>query len=319
MRYRTFCAGFFEFEVGFQRFAVHKSLVSRISPALSALVKNGMRESQERLASIPDVDEATFARFVEFMYTGDYNAARLLRNQEALGSIHGIEKDIEEDRLSAQEVAVELKPDLPSDAPPAPEEPADIDEWGGFGVSKKDKKRTKQRDSAIAIRHNRSTLKLPQLDLDIAVVSPLPTSSLITHHDSTDRNDYTAVFFCHAKLYVLAEKYGVEHLKRLSSNRLNKAFIHYEHAPDPSADIPGLLRYVFEHTPERQGWYIEGQTSQSLRNSPMDALQELCVRFAANNTETLVLSPAFHLLLRDGGSFVGMYVDCVAKRLARVR
>jgi hypothetical protein len=312
VRYRAFCAGFFEFEVGFQRFAVHKSLVTRISLTLSALVKNGMRDSSEKLASRPDVDEATFARFVEFMYTGDYNAAKLLRNQEALRGNQNAETDLGKEGSSAQEVVVGLEPNPPFGAPPATEEPADFDEWGGFGMSKKDKKRLKQRDSAMSIRPDRPTPKLPQLDLDVAVVSPLPTSSLLDHHDSADGSDYTALFFCHAKLYVLAEKYGVEHLKKLCSDRLNRSFVHYEHTPSPSADIPGLLRYVFKHTSERHGWCIEGQTCQSLQ---MDTLQELCVRFAANNTETLVLLPSFHQLLHDGGSFVGMYVDCVAKRL----
>jgi hypothetical protein len=143
VRYRIFCARFFEFEVGFQQFAVHKSLVSRTSPALYARAKNCMRESQERPASIPDVDDATFARFVEFMYAGDYNSAKLLWNQEAIGSIQGIETDIGKNRLSGQEIAVELEPELPSDAPLATGEPADFDEWGGSGMTKNDKKRTK--------------------------------------------------------------------------------------------------------------------------------------------------------------------------------
>jgi hypothetical protein len=97
-------------------------------------------------------------------------------------------------------MAVELEPELPSDAPLATEEPADFDEWGGFGMTKKDKKRIKQRDPAMAVRHDRSTMNLPQLGLDVAVMSPLPTSSLIDHHGSADRNEYTAVLFCHAKL-----------------------------------------------------------------------------------------------------------------------
>jgi hypothetical protein len=69
----------------------------------------------------------------------------------------------------------------------------------------------------MAVRYNRPSSKLPGLDLDVAIVPPLPTSSSIRRHDNTDRNDYSAVFFCHAKLYVLAEKYGVENLKKLSS------------------------------------------------------------------------------------------------------
>jgi hypothetical protein len=36
----------------------------------------------------------------------------------------------------------------------------------------------------MAIQHDRSTLNLPQLGLDVAVMSPLPTSSLIDHHDT---------------------------------------------------------------------------------------------------------------------------------------
>jgi hypothetical protein len=49
-------------------------------------------------------------------------------------------------------------------------------------MTKKDKKMIKQRDFAMAIRHDRSTPDLPQLGLDVALMSPLPTSSLIDHH-----------------------------------------------------------------------------------------------------------------------------------------
>jgi len=210
VRRRVFCAWFFEFEVGFQRLAAHKSLVSRTSPALSALVKNGRRDSSEKLASIPDVDEATFARFVEFLYTGDYNAAKLLRNQEALRATQHVETDLGKEGWFAQEIVMGLESDPPPDAPPAIEEPADFDERVAFGMSKKEKKRIRQRDSATSIRRDRPTPQLPQPDFKVAVVSPLPTSSLLDHHDSADGSDYTAFFLCHAKLYVLAEKYGVE-------------------------------------------------------------------------------------------------------------
>lgn len=302
----------FEFEIGSRKFALHKSLVSRLSPALSALMENGMRESQDRFASIPDVDEATFARFAEYLYTGDYNTLQPVRSQETLETIRGFETANCEDNIHALEAR-----EAPAEPEPAPlyEE---SDSWGALKLSAKDKKRRRERECAIAIRHNRSSSKLPGLVLDVSVVPPFPTSSLIGRHDNTDQTDYTAVFFCHAKLYVLAEKYGVEHLKKLSSDRLSKSFIHYEHATKPSANIPGLLRYVFNHTPERQGSDIEGQTSEGLTDSRTDILQDICVRFAANNTDALVLSPAFHRLLRDGGSFVEMYIDYVARRLARV-
>lgn len=284
-----------------------------------------MRESQERFASIPDVDEATFARFAEYMYTGDYNTPQPVRSQEALETAQGFETNNGKDNMHAPDVQEapaepEPEPEPAYDVPQPLEEPIETDPWEGYHpLSTKDKKRRKQRESAMAVRDSPPSSKLPGLNLDVAVVSPLPSSSLMKRHDNTDRNDYTAVFFCHAKLYVLAEKYGVEHLKKLSSDGLNKSFIHYEQSPKSSADIPGLLRYVFEHTPERQTWCRGEQTSQILGDSRPDLLQDICVRFAANNTETLVLSPAFHSLLRDGGLFVGMYFENVAQRLLRLR
>jgi hypothetical protein len=287
-------------------------------------MENGMRESQERLASIPDVDEATFARFAEFVYTGDYNTPQPVRRQEVLKRVQGSETNDNRDNM--HEVGYQKAPTEPEpepeptyDAPQASEEYIESDPWGGFALSTKDKKRRKQRESAIAVIDKRPSSKLPGLNLDVAIESPLPTSSSIRYHDSTDRNDYTGVFFCHAKLYVLAEKHGIGRLKKLSSDRLNKSFIHYEQAPEPSADIPGLLRYVFEHTPERQTWHMGEQTTHSPSDLRTDTLQNICVRFAANNTETLVLSPAFHSLLRDGGSFVGMYFESVTGRLAQLR
>lgn len=317
MKCSAFCGGIFEFEIGFRKFALHRSLMSRVSPALCALMKNGMRELQERIASISDVDEATFARFAEFIYTGDFNAPPLVRSQEALETVPNNETNNDKDNTHAPDIQeAPPEPEPPLDVPA---EPVELDPWEGSYMSKKDKKKRKQKESAMVIRHERLTSKLPQPDLDVAVILPLPTSSTVDHQDGTEQNDYTAVFFCHAKLYVLAETYGVEQLKKLSSDRLNKSFIHYEQSLEPSANIPGLLRYVFENTPERRSWCMEEQSGQELDESRTDTLQDICVRFAANNTETLMLSPAFRSLLRDGGSFVEMYFESVAERLAWLR
>lgn len=167
-------------------------------------------------------------------------------------------------------------------------------------MSTKDKKRRRERECAIATRHNRSSSKLPGLVLDMSVVPPFPTSSLIGRHDNTDQTDYTAVFFFHVKLYVLAEQYGVEHLRKLLSDRLSKSFIHYEHATKPSADIPGLLRYVSNHTPERQGGGIEGQTSERLTDSRADILHDICVPFCCQRMHLYSHQP-FNAFCATGG------------------
>lgn len=47
------------------------------SPALAALVKNGMKKSLEGCASLPQHDVETFVRFVEYAYTGDFESPML--------------------------------------------------------------------------------------------------------------------------------------------------------------------------------------------------------------------------------------------------
>lgn len=196
-----------------------------------------------------------------------------VRSQETLETIRGFETANCEGNIHALEVR-----EAPAEPEPAPLY-QESDSWGALKLSTKERKRRRERECAIATRHNRSSSKLPGLVLDVSVVPPFPTSSLIGRHYNTDQTDYTAVFFCHVKLYVLAEKYGVERLKKLSSDCLSKSFIHYEHATKPSVDIPGLLRYVFNHTPERRGGDIEGQTRERLTDSRADILQDICVPF----------------------------------------
>lgn len=69
-----FTGGTFDLSIGSESFTVHKVLVERTSQPLAAMMNIGMRESQSRQAAMEGVDETTFARFVEFLYTGDYNA-----------------------------------------------------------------------------------------------------------------------------------------------------------------------------------------------------------------------------------------------------
>jgi hypothetical protein len=54
-------------------YSVHSSLLAGQSPVLYALVNNGMQESKNRTVTWPDVSEHTFAKFLEFAYTGTFN------------------------------------------------------------------------------------------------------------------------------------------------------------------------------------------------------------------------------------------------------
>ncbi len=52
---------------------IHASLVAEQSPALRSLLSGCMEEAQTGTVIWEEVDENTFARFTQFMYTGDYS------------------------------------------------------------------------------------------------------------------------------------------------------------------------------------------------------------------------------------------------------
>lgn len=282
-----------------------------------------MRESRENFATILDVNEVTFARFVEFVYTGDYNSPQPERVHEVSTSTQGFNN-----KTSAQTTAAKIPPHAyqapaePDEEPPleaVPELPEpDFDPWGTFARTRKDKKKQKQMAEVQTPSCDQKRSKLPDPDISVAVTCPLSTSSKI-RRNIIGHNEYTAVFFCHAQLYVLGEKYDVKPLKVLSSERLSRSFRHYERAETPSPDFPGLVRYIFEHTPERITYDVGGESCQSPHKLSEDILQQICVHFAANNFESLILSSGFCHLLREGGLFVEMFVAHVAERFARMQ
>lgn len=57
-----------------QLVTIHTVLVARQSPTLNALVSGSMGEVETGTARWEDVDEGTFARWAQFMYTGDYTS-----------------------------------------------------------------------------------------------------------------------------------------------------------------------------------------------------------------------------------------------------
>lgn len=74
---RIFCSGTFSFDIGQSktRFTLHKKLVSRHSEPLDRLMHGGFKESQLGVGCIEDIEPEAFARFAEYIYSGDYSVA----------------------------------------------------------------------------------------------------------------------------------------------------------------------------------------------------------------------------------------------------
>lgn len=59
-------------------------------------MRGGMKESSDGVANIQDFSVDTFARFVDFMYTGNYNDAEreILSEAEQGGSTNGLKMGV---------------------------------------------------------------------------------------------------------------------------------------------------------------------------------------------------------------------------------
>ena len=58
---------------------IHAALIAQVSKPLDRMINGHMSEAQEGFAEIKDVDEGTFVRFIQWAFSGDYEAADLNR------------------------------------------------------------------------------------------------------------------------------------------------------------------------------------------------------------------------------------------------
>lgn len=77
---------------------------------------------------------------------------------------------------------------------------------------------------------------------------PTPTSVFSPRKNTEGFEDYTGVFLCHAKLYVMADTYDIPSLKQLSLHRLHATLKEFTLYPSRFNDIATLAKYVFENT-----------------------------------------------------------------------
>lgn len=77
---------------------------------------------------------------------------------------------------------------------------------------------------------------------------PTSTSVFSPRKNTEGCEDYTGVFLCHAKLYVMADTYDIPALKQLSLHRLHAALKEFTLYPSRLNDIATLAKYVFENT-----------------------------------------------------------------------
>lgn len=235
--------------------------VSLHSKALSAMMTGGMEEASKGQAVMEDVEEPIWERFSQYAYGGDYTP-----------------------------VAPAIDPDsnnhLPLFEPYSLIPPKPI-------VSGKNKTK---------MTGNISIPIPPRMRLwDKFCSKTYPISNNKTPPRPNEHSeDYTDVFLCHAKLYIFADKWGVDSLQNLCLHKLQKTLQNFTIYQSRRDDLCRLIDYCYENTCDTD------------RRNP---LRSLVAKYTTCVIEHLADVPRFQHLLEIHNSFSRDLVLRMVKRL----
>ncbi|KAH0174254.1 hypothetical protein KCU67_g861, partial [Aureobasidium melanogenum] len=208
----------FHFDIGEppRRVSIYKSLLQRVSRPLSALVSNGMRESQEGCVRLDDVDSQTFSRFVEWLNTDTY-------------SVPGAP-----DSKSVSDRGDECQSDVTSQSALLPTWEVDGDVC--------------PTSEEQMFPHRRVSSR--QLDLPGVAIRPIVRQIDQTQGQSLDtyESNLHASCFAHAKLYVFADQRQISALQRLTAKRLQETLQTLNQSAEQALLITSLVDYAYENT-----------------------------------------------------------------------
>lgn len=255
---------------------------------MDRMINGQMAEAQKGFAVLEEIDEGTFARFIEWTYKGYYTAATFELDTSFPSSIPS-SKECE---------ATEWAQEPPADADAAestvkPRPPAYLSiDWSG-GLSKKGKKSNKAETS----QELREAFLNREYTVRREVISIPPTRA-----NRKVNEDYTEVFLSHARLSVFADKYDIQALKTLAFEELHNTLAIYTLYSARSGDIVALLRYVYANTgvPARSG----------------EDLRTLLRDYVGYEMSVLMQDEEFSdLMIEDGGPLLHDFMKMVAKRI----
>ncbi|KAM0451803.1 hypothetical protein ACHAPV_006004 [Trichoderma viride] len=210
---------------------IHSALVARQSPALDALINGGMKESIERRVIWKDVDEEDFIRFSQYVYTGDYDAAKPSKREA-----EGIDPSQVTLSKNTHPSAFGSTNTHPSAFGSTNTHPSAFGSINGGGLS-----------GSVAVPEEKPLWER------FEALHPLPPPAPIPNLGSPANYDYTDVFLHHAQMYVFADYYGIEPLQILAVQKLHRALTSLNLVAKSHHEVTRLARYTFEHTVEEEG------------------------------------------------------------------
>jgi hypothetical protein len=289
-RSRVFTSPQFIFGIGENnvKVTVHGAVIAKQSQALDALINGPIEEAQTRTARLEDVLEDTFVRVCQFAYTGDYETPVFIQRPDA-----GLDSSIPISPppvtyIDANELGKTVGgPELLAELEPESDERS----WG-FNPSKKIKKLSKSR--VLQESFDRKDFHVETHRLGALYRCKV-------RQNYSPEEDYTYVFLGHARLYVFANKWGIEALKSLSLHKLHKTLFTFTLHPARCSDVVELVRYTYAHTPDLA--------------SEVDDLRSLVIHYITCEVTSLIHSLDFASLVKQRGPFARDLVDMMIKRI----
>lgn len=263
-----------------------------------------MAEAQDGFAVLEDVDVETFARFIQWAYSGYYAAPEFSMVVAGLSS----EKAQKEGDPKLDQ-APKIREDALSTWPNPSVDNSYDDGWsvGGYGGSKAakwgkksknnfsfDQEPTTEQSSKEALKESFVRRKTTVRRESTAMPPPRPNQG--------PHEDYSNIFLSHARLHVFADKYDVQKLKLLALEELQTTLAIFTLYSERTGDITKLLRYIYENSGES----VPG----------VEDLRTLMTLYVGFEMDTLMKDEGFkELIIDDGGPLLGDFMSMVGKRI----
>lgn len=285
-------------------------------------VKLKMKEGEVKTITIADIDEDidddTVMRFLEYAYTGDYaspspDVLQLLSDTEVVAEAFVSNQD--EGDLGEAATAASVTSD--QHVAFEPEEPPRVKSKKGkkkkvinfwhepategtpvepvfeYEPEFRDEREThicKETDPFQVNGGSKSTRR-ELWENFCSQAHTVLRESWLPSVNNDQREDFTEVFLCHARLYKFSDRYECDGLMTLALQKLRLTLSRYTFYQERASSVVELLRYTYKHTME----YKQGQ----------DKLRVLVLEYNACYIKQLMREQTFLELLEEGGKFAG--------------
>ncbi|PYI11724.1 hypothetical protein BO78DRAFT_466270 [Aspergillus sclerotiicarbonarius CBS 121057] len=263
---------------------VHSAPLASLSSTLDKLINGTMLEAKLHKVDWSGViEEDTFVRLCEFAYVGDYTpppcSERNARPQTPI-SASELPKEPHDDECEAETSSRSMtkkKKRNPLEALEAHEP------WDPFHSHILPCK-----EMSISSHHLRDKLAglHAQFTKSHAELSSRQRVKFAPTRHSHPQEDFTPVFLGHAKLYILADTYGILPLAELVLYKLATTLTQFRLCENNVGDVAELVRWSYQST------------------RPHDALRTLVTTYVVSVLGQISKSPGFQELLAEGGEFV---------------